>query len=55
MEIDDALVLEGWRKLSSKPIEYIRVPGNHMNMLDEPHVQILAEILKPLIKKALIV
>jgi acyl transferase domain-containing protein/thioesterase domain-containing protein len=55
MEIDDAIVLEGWRKLSSKPIEYIRVPGNHMNMLDEPHVQILAGILKPLIKKALIV
>jgi amino acid adenylation domain-containing protein/non-ribosomal peptide synthase protein (TIGR01720 family) len=53
MAIDDALILEGWRQLSSESIEYIKVPGNHGTMLDEPHVQIFAEILKSLIKKAL--
>lgn len=54
MEIDETLILEGWSKLSSKPIEYIKTPGNHFDMLDEPHVQILGEILRPIIKKALI-
>jgi amino acid adenylation domain-containing protein len=53
MAIDDALILEGWRQLSSESIEYIKVPGNHGTMLDEPHVHILAEILRSLIKKAL--
>nr|WP_318781269.1 non-ribosomal peptide synthetase [Amazonocrinis nigriterrae] len=36
----------GWNKLSAQPLDIHFVPGNHLTMLNEPHVQILAEQLK---------
>jgi thioesterase domain-containing protein len=36
----------GWDKFSEKPIEIYNVPGNHLTMMTEPHVQVLAERLK---------
>ncbi|NEQ41934.1 MAG: non-ribosomal peptide synthetase, partial [Okeania sp. SIO3I5] len=35
----------GWNQLSTQPVEVHVVPGNHVTMLDEPHVQVLAEKL----------
>jgi len=36
----------GWNQFSSQPVEVDIVPGNHITMLGEPHVQVLAEKLK---------
>ncbi|MGH9908864.1 MAG: alpha/beta fold hydrolase, partial [Pyrinomonadaceae bacterium] len=36
----------GWGQFSEEPVEVHVVPGDHMTMLDEPHVQVLAERLK---------
>jgi thioesterase domain-containing protein len=35
----------GWKRLSTQPVETHLVSGNHLSMLDEPHVQDLAEKL----------
>jgi thioesterase domain-containing protein len=43
--IDDELT-SGWRKLSSQPVEVYVVPGHHVTMCMEPHVQALAKQLK---------
>ncbi len=36
----------GWNQLSSIPPQVYTIPGNHMSMLAQPHVQVLAEQLK---------
>jgi thioesterase domain-containing protein len=36
----------GWGKLTTEPIEIHEVPGDHVTMLAEPHVQVLADKLK---------
>ncbi|NEP91347.1 MAG: hypothetical protein F6K18_33615 [Okeania sp. SIO2C2] len=36
----------GWNQYSCQPVEVHVVPGNHTTMLSEPHVQVLAELLK---------
>ncbi|WP_414544489.1 amino acid adenylation domain-containing protein [Nostoc sp. CCY0012] len=36
----------GWGELTTQPIEIHEVPGDHVTMLAEPHVQVLAEKLK---------
>ncbi|NEQ77288.1 MAG: amino acid adenylation domain-containing protein [Okeania sp. SIO2C9] len=36
----------GWNQFSTQPVEVHVVPGNHTTMLSEPHVQVLAEMLK---------
>ncbi len=35
----------GWDKLSAQPVDIHFVPGNHITMVDKPHVQVLAELL----------
>lgn len=35
----------GWKRLSTQPVETHLVAGNHLSMLDEPHVRDLAEKL----------
>ena len=35
----------GWRQLSMEAVEVHSVPGDHVTMMVEPHVQILAERL----------
>ncbi len=52
MDVNDKLVIEEWNRIASEPIERIVIPGNHLTILDEPHVQILAELLSAIIKKA---
>ncbi|ALF56357.1 non-ribosomal peptide synthetase [Nostoc piscinale CENA21] len=42
----------GWEKYSCEPVDTHFVPGNHVTMMAEPHVQILAERLKVCIQKA---
>ena len=37
--------IAGWEILSSTPLQVYEVPGNHITMLVEPHVQILAKHL----------
>jgi FkbH-like protein len=51
LNVDGRLVIEEWSQTSSQPIEKIMVPGNHITMLDEPNVQILAERLMVVIKR----
>lgn len=36
----------GWGELTTQPIEIHEVPGDHVTMLSEPHVQVLADKLK---------
>ncbi|MDY7008074.1 MAG: amino acid adenylation domain-containing protein [Cyanobacteriota bacterium] len=36
----------GWNQFSTQPVEVHVVPGNHTTMLSEPHVQVLAGLLK---------
>ncbi|WP_287243564.1 MULTISPECIES: thioesterase domain-containing protein [unclassified Okeania] len=42
----------GWNQFSSQPVEVHVVPGNHITMLSEPHVMVLAEKLKFCLAKA---
>jgi amino acid adenylation domain-containing protein len=44
----------GWSKFSSEPVDLCFVPGNHITMMTQPHVQVLAERLKACIHKALL-
>jgi iturin family lipopeptide synthetase A len=43
----------GWAQFCTETIEVHMVPGDHVSMLTEPHVQILAERLQSCIDKAL--
>ena len=36
----------GWNQLSEREVEIYTVPGNHISMLNEPHVKILAQTLQ---------
>ncbi|MBA3570626.1 MAG: hypothetical protein H0W34_01355 [Pyrinomonadaceae bacterium] len=36
----------GWGQFSEEPVEVHVVPGDHITMMTEPHVQVLAERLK---------
>ncbi|MFS0517038.1 amino acid adenylation domain-containing protein [Nostoc sp. UIC 10607] len=42
----------GWSKFSAEPVDIHFVPGNHVTMMNLPHVQVLAEKLKACIEKA---
>ncbi|MBW4597355.1 MAG: amino acid adenylation domain-containing protein [Brasilonema angustatum HA4187-MV1] len=42
----------GWSEFSCEPVDIHFVPGNHITMMAEPHVQVLAERLKACIQKA---
>ena len=42
----------GWGRLAAGGVEVKVVPGNHLIMLREPHVQILAEELRVCLDKA---
>ena len=37
---------EGWQDLVGGGLEKIRVPGNHLDSVKEPHVRVLAQELK---------
>nr|AEU11003.1 NpnC [Nostoc sp. 152] len=43
----------GWSKFSSEPLDVQFVPGNHVTMMNQPHVQVLAERLEACINKAM--
>ncbi|MEH2172557.1 amino acid adenylation domain-containing protein [Nostoc sp.] len=42
----------GWSEYSGEPVDIHFVPGNHITMMAEPHVQFLAERLKVCIEQA---
>ncbi|NES86858.1 MAG: amino acid adenylation domain-containing protein, partial [Moorea sp. SIO2B7] len=42
----------GWSPFSSKPVEIYDVPGDHISMVTEPHVQVFAQKLMACIEKA---
>ncbi|MDZ8084001.1 MAG: amino acid adenylation domain-containing protein [Nostoc sp. DedQUE12b] len=42
----------GWSKFSTEQVDIHFVPGNHVTMMTQPHVQILAERLKACIEEA---
>jgi amino acid adenylation domain-containing protein len=42
----------GWSEFSCEPVDMHFVPGNHITMMAEPHVQVLAEKLKVCIQQA---
>ena len=42
----------GWRTLAEGGLQIFRVPGNHLSMLQEPHVRELAATLKVILDKA---
>jgi len=37
---------EGWRELVSGDVEVHEIPGNHIDIIKEPHVRVLAEELR---------
>jgi thioesterase domain-containing protein len=39
-------VEEGWQDLVGGRLEKIRVPGNHLDIVKEPHVRVLAQQLR---------
>jgi thioesterase domain-containing protein len=43
---------KGWRRLAAGGVEVRVVPGNHLGMLKEPHVQVLAEHLRACLDRA---
>ena len=42
----------GWSSLSRHPVEVVQVPGDHMTMLTNPHVTVLADRLRRLLGDA---
>jgi amino acid adenylation domain-containing protein len=42
----------GWNRLTPQPVEVVPVPGHHLSLLAEPHVQILAQRLRLCLEKA---
>ena len=41
----------GWNGFSSEPVDIQFVPGDHVTMMTQPHVQVLAERLNASIKQ----
>jgi len=41
----------GWSQFSSEPVDIQLVPGNHVSMMTQPHVQVLAERLNACMKQ----
>jgi thioesterase domain-containing protein len=44
-EGSDAHAAARWGRLTAGPVEVVTVPGHHLNLLAEPHVRTLAELL----------
>ncbi|MEH2088955.1 non-ribosomal peptide synthetase [Nostoc sp.] len=42
----------GWNKFSAEPVNVYFVPGNHVTIITQPYVQVLAERLKACIEQA---
>jgi thioesterase domain-containing protein/acyl carrier protein len=42
----------GWGKFSTQPVDIYYVPGNHITMMTQPHVEVLAERLRACIELA---
>jgi thioesterase domain-containing protein len=42
----------GWSRLSSSPVELRWVPGNHVTITTEPHVRVLAELVRESLESA---
>ncbi len=42
----EPMYLQPWRELAKGGFEVHRVPGRHIDMMDEPNVQVLAKVLK---------
>jgi amino acid adenylation domain-containing protein len=42
----------GWSQFSPRPVDVMRVPGNHATMGQEPHVKVLSETLQAVIWRA---
>ena len=42
----------GWNRFSSQPIKIHFVPGNHVSMMIEPHIQVVAKQLKNCLEQA---
>jgi thioesterase domain-containing protein len=42
----------GWSGLSSSPVELRWVPGNHVTITTEPHVGVLAELMRDSLESA---
>ncbi|MCC5669554.1 condensation domain-containing protein [Nostoc sp. CHAB 5784] len=42
----------GWGKFSAEPVDVHFISGNHLTMMSEPHVRVLAEQLEACIKQA---
>lgn len=42
---------KGWKQLAAGGVDVRVVPGNHLNMYDEPHVQVLAREVKACLEK----
>ncbi|MDF5720953.1 MAG: amino acid adenylation domain-containing protein [Rhizonema sp. PD37] len=45
-------VVWGWGEFSAEPVNIHFVPGNHITMMTQPHVQVLAEELRACIQEA---
>jgi aspartate racemase len=43
---------KGWGRLAAEGLDIRLVPGNHLGMLQEPHVRVLAEQLRACMNKA---
>lgn len=42
----------GWDQVSSEPVQTCSVPGDHITMVTEPHVRVLAQKLRASLDKA---
>jgi thioesterase domain-containing protein len=45
---------KGWKELAVEGVDVRIVPGNHLNMYDEPHVRVLAREIKACLEEILI-
>ncbi len=52
--MDTDYAKEGWRKLVTGELEIHEIPGTHVDILEEPNVQILATKLRVCVDKALV-
>jgi thioesterase domain-containing protein len=41
----------GWGSLSTEPVEVYRIPGDHIHMVLEPHVRIMAQHMRACLEK----
>jgi thioesterase domain-containing protein len=42
----------GWDRVAAGGVEVIEVPGGHQTIIKEPHVQVLAALLKTCLEQA---